>query len=330
MTVNRGLLIGGLLLAIIGAASVFVVNLIYAPPTDFIMAAREDISAGTRLSDLPDDAFVQVPVQFTNRTARLMLEGVAQPADLAAMKAAGAILIQDIYKYQPLTLGSVVSADNPAASRVTRLGLDDPDLVVITIPGNTQNIPEGIQPGDRIDLAVAVNDVNEVLVLEEEKEEQTLLTPGSALTGIPNEALAALLEEAGYVVESPEGQPVEGTEPTPTPEPTPEGPVLREPVTKILVRGALVVAVRQDTTVAGVSQQGEPTIIRGDITGLDVVIPREAFEFVTMAMNGGNLQIALLSPLVDESSEGPSLGASLQDLLDLFIRDREALTEPGQ
>jgi hypothetical protein len=331
MTVNRGLLILGIVLAIVGAASVFVVNLIYAPPTDFIVAAREDIPAGTRLSDLADDAFVQVPVQFTNRTARMMLEGVAQPQDLAAMKAAGAILVQDIYKFQPLTLGSVVSADNPAAARVTRLGLDDPDLIVITIPGDTFNIPAGIQPGDHIDLAVAVKDVTEILQLEEEEQEgQIVLSPASNLAGIPNEALAAVLEEAGYVVSSPEGEPVAETTPTPTPEPTPEGPMLREPVTKILVRGAMVVAVRQDQTVAGIDQQGDPTIIMGDVTGLDVVIPREAFEFVTMAMNGGNLQIALLSPLVQESEEGPSLGASLQDLLDVFISDREALTEPAQ
>ena len=104
--------------------------------------------------------------------------------------------------------------------------------------------------------------------------------------------------------------------------------MLREPVTKLLVRGALVVSVRRETTVAGATQQGEPTIIQGDITGLDVVIPREAFEFVTMAMNGGNLQIALLSPLVAESAVGPTIGASLQDLLDLFISDRQVLAEP--
>jgi hypothetical protein len=328
MTVNRGLLILGVVIAIAGAAAVFVIDLMISPPTDFIMAARQDIPAGTRLSDLPEDAFIQVPVQFTNRTARLMLEGVAQPADLAAMRAAGAILVQDIYKYQPLTLGSVVSADNPAAARVTRLGLDNPDLVVITIPGNTQNIPAGVQPGDRIDLAVAVNDVNDILKLKEEEQAQTVVSPGSALTGIPNEALAAVLEEAGYTVTSPEGGAPAGIKATPTPEPTPEGPVLREPVTKLLVRGALVVNVRQETTVAGVSQQGQPTIIEGDVTGLDVVIPREAFEFVTMALNGGNLQIALLSPLVADTTEGPSLGASLQDLLDLFISDREALAGP--
>ena len=85
MTVNRTLLIIGIVLAIIGASLVFVLNLTFAPPTDFIIAARENISAGTKLSDLPEDAFVQVPVQFTNSSARLMLDGVAQPQDLQAM-----------------------------------------------------------------------------------------------------------------------------------------------------------------------------------------------------------------------------------------------------
>jgi len=328
MTVNRTLLIIGVIIAIIGAGLVFVGNLYLSPPTDFIVAARDNIPAGTRLSDLPEDAFVQIPVKFTNSSARMMLESVAQPQDLQAMRAAGAILIQDVYKYQPLTLGSVVSPDNPAAARVTRLGLDDPGLVVITIPGDDTNVPEGIQPGDRIDLAVAVTDVNDILVLKEEEEGTTLTAlPGSTLTGIPNEALAAVLAEAGYVVEPPEGAAPISAEETPTPEPTPEGPVLREPITKLLVQGAQVIAVRRDTSLASVSSDGTASIIEGDITGLDVVIPREAFEFVTMAMNGGNLQIALLSPLVAESSEAPTLGASLQDLLDLFIADRETLTE---
>ncbi|MBM3122210.1 MAG: hypothetical protein FJZ97_08500 [Chloroflexi bacterium] len=326
MTVNRTLLIIGLLVAIVLGLGVFLANYLLVPPTDFIMAAREDIPAGTRLSEVPDDAFIQIPVMFRNKSARLMLQGVAQPADLAAMRAANAVVIQDIYRFQPLTLGSVVSADNPAAAREVRLGLDDPDLVVITIPGTTQNIPEGIQPGDRIDLAVAVTDVADALALEEE-DEGLVAVPGSALTGIPNEALAALLEEAGYSVEAPSGAAVAEGEATPTPVPTPEAPVLREPLAKLLVRGALVVAVRQEETVAGVSQQGDATIIPGDVTGLDVVIPREAFEFVTMAMNGGNLQIALLSPLVAESTEGPTLGASLQDLLDLYLSDRETLGE---
>lgn len=329
MNVNRTLLIIGLVIALLGAGLVFVGNLYLSPPTDFIVAARENITAGTRLSELPEDAFVQIPVKFTNSSARLMLQGVAQPADLQAMRAAGGILIQDVYKFQPLTLGSVVSPDNPAAARVTRLGLDDPDLVVITIPGDNTNIPEGVQPGDRIDLAVAVTDVSDILELAREEKNSSSLTalPGSTLAGIPNDALAALLSEAGYTVQAPGGEPVVTEEATPTPEPTPEGPILREPVTKLLVQGAQVVAVRRDTSLASLNPEGTGSVVEGDILGLDVAIPRAAFEFVTMAMNGGNLQIALLSPLVAESSDTPTLGASLQDLLDLFLADREALLE---
>jgi hypothetical protein len=327
MTVNRTLLIIGVVIAILGAGLVFVGNLYLSPPTDFIIATRKNIQAGTRLSDVPEDTFISIPVKFTNTSARMMLEGVAQPADLQAMRASGAILIQDIYKFQPLTLGSVVSPDNPAAARVTRLGLDDPDLVVITIPGDNTNVPEGVQPGDRIDLAVAVTDVNEILELTKEEETATITSlPGSTLAGIPNDALAALLAEAGYSVEPPGEETLTTTvEPTPTPEPTPEGPVLREPVTKLLVQGAQVVGVRRDTSLASVSSDGTASLVEGDITGLDVVIPRQAFEFVTMAMKGGDLQIALLSPLVAERSDAPTLGASLQDLLDLFIAERESL-----
>jgi hypothetical protein len=329
MTVNRGLLVVGILLAIVGATAVFVLNLVFAPPTDYIIAARQDIPAGTRISDLAEDAFVTVPVQFTNRSARLMLEGVAQPDDLAAMRASGAVLIQDIFRYQPLTLGSVVSADNPAAGRVMRLGLDDPNMMVISIPTQNNNVPEGIRPGDRVDLAVAVIDVNDILSLGGEQASSITALPGTALRGVPNEALAAVLTEAGYSVIPPSGEAVVASEVTSTPEPTPEGPVLREPVTKLLVRGALVVNVRYERSLAGVSQQGQATMVQGDMTGIDVVIPREAFEFVTMALNGGNLQVGVLSPLVEGASEGPTLGASLQDLLDLFVADREELTAGG-
>ena len=39
MTVNRGLLVVGILLAIVGATAVFLMNLVFAPPTDYIIAA---------------------------------------------------------------------------------------------------------------------------------------------------------------------------------------------------------------------------------------------------------------------------------------------------
>jgi hypothetical protein len=66
-------------------------------------------------------------------------------------------------------------------------------------------------------------------------------------------------------------------------------------------------------------------MVLGDVTGLEVVIPREAFETVAMASSAGLLQVGLLSPLADGEFDGPTMGATLQDLLDLFYADRQAL-----
>jgi len=49
---------------------------------------------------------------------------------------------------------------------------------------------------------------------------------------------------------------------------------------------------------------------------------------ISMASSAGILQIGLLSPLAEGELDGPTMGASLQDLLDLFYADREALAPP--
>ncbi len=327
--INRGLLIIGIVLAVIGFGAAFVLNQIIVRPTDYIIAARMDISAGTYINELPEDAFIQVPVQFENSSARKMLEGVAQPQHLFAMRAANAVIIQDIYTYQPLVLGAVISADNPAASRITRLGLDNPDFMVITIPASG-NVPAGLIAGDRIDLAVTVSSVADPLELSEDEPVTALPFSQTSLGAIPPEALAEILEASGYSITAPdEENAMDSRTSTDEGEEThmnePKEPILREPVTKLLVSGSLVLNVQFARSVAGITAEGEAQLMRGDITGIDVIIPREAFEFVTMAINSGNLQIGLLSPLVDETSHEPTLGASLQDFLDLYLSDREEL-----
>jgi hypothetical protein len=298
--INRGLLIIGIVLALIGFGAAFVVNQIIVRPTDYIIAARMDIAAGTYINELPEDAFIQIPVQFENSSARKILEGVAQPQDLIAMHAVDAVIIQDIYMYQPLVLGAVISADNPAASRIARLGLDNPDLMVITIPASG-NVPSGLMSGDRIDLAVTVSSVADPLELTQDEQVTTLPFSQTSLG-----TASAEEDENAHINE-------------------PEAPILREPVTKLLVRGSLVINVQYARSVTGITAEGEAQLMRGEITGIDVIIPREAFEFVTMAINSGNLQIGLLSPLVADTSDEPTLGASLQDFLDLYLNDREEL-----
>jgi hypothetical protein len=321
--INRGLLVIGVILAVIGFGVAFIFNQIFIQPTDYFIAARMDIPAGTHINGLPEDAFAQIPVQFENPDARKVMEGVAQPADLIAMRAANAVVIQDIYTYQPLVLGAVVSADNPAASRIARLGLDNPDFMVITIPA-AGNVPSGLIAGDRVDLAVTVSSIADPLELSEDEPGATLSLPQTSLGAIPPEALAEILEASGYSITAPE-KGLDSDDEGEKPMVEPEKPMLREPVTKLLVSSSLVLNVQYDRSVAGITAEGEAHLTRGDITGIDVVIPRDSFEFVTMAINSGNLQIGLLSPLVDDANDEPTLGASLQDFLDLYLHDREEL-----
>jgi hypothetical protein len=328
--INRGLLIIGIVLALVGFGAAFVVNQIIVRPTDYIIAARIDIPAGTYINELPEDAFIQVPVQFDNASARKMLDGVAQPQDLAAMRTANAVIIQDIYTYQPLVLGAVISSNNPAAFRIARLGLDNPDLMVITIPASG-NVPSGLMSGDRIDLAVTVSSVADPLELSEDEPVTSLPFSQTSLGAIPPEALAEILEASGYSITAPEeGSEMDAATSADEDENSrmtkPEEPTLREPVTKLLIRGSLVLNVQYARSVTGITAEGDAQLMRGEITGIDVIIPRETFEFVTMAINSGDLQIGLLSPLVDDTSNEPTLGASLQDFLDLYLSDRTELT----
>jgi hypothetical protein len=322
------LLLIGIVLALIGFGASFIINSVVTPQADTMLAARVDIPMGTMLNELPEDAFVTVPVQFPNTSARQIMNAIMRPQDLQAMRQVNGVFINDVYKYEPVLLSSIVSAENPASVRIVQLALDDPNMIIITIPANN-NVPEGIRPGDRVDLAVAVNNVGKPVVIEEVQEQSSFYQTGSSLQGIPPEALVAVLEAAGYQISAPPGGPQgEATEIVIEPSATPL-PNLREPIAKVLVHGAQVVSVRRDSSLAGVSAQGGTTLSVGDIIGLDLVIPREAFEFVTMAANGGVLQIGLLSPVAVGDLDEPTFGASLQDLLDLFYADREMLATPA-
>ncbi len=318
MRVNRFMLIAGLVFALAGGGAIFVINSLMAPTPSLVVAARRDIPAGTRLTDIPEDQLVLVPLQL-KAAGRPLLQSLMSPQDLENLRASGGILIQDVLQYEPLLLRAVVAADNPAAARLARLGMDDPDrmLVVIAAQGTA---PESIAAGDRVDLAVAVQQVRNPIVLE--AEEQYPAPPSAAaflspVDASPEELLEALAAEAG----------IELTPARPTAEPTPTPlPEIREPLAKVLVHAAPVVRVIRERTVSSFTSTGEAQVEPGPVAALEVIIPRAAFEMVTMASSAGILQIGVLSPLAGEEASGPTLGASLQDLLDLFYADRETLS----
>ena len=319
MRFNRFMLVVGLVFALIGGGAIFLMNSVLAPTPFLVVAAGEDIPAGTRLMDIPDDILVLVPVQLKT-SARPMFQSLMMPEDLESMRASGGVLIQDVLKFEPILLSSVVAADNPAAARLVRLGMDDPNLilVVITIQGTS---PESVSVGDRVDLAVAVDQVRDPVMVD--RDELMPAPPGaggfiSPVNISPEELLEELAEESGIDLVMSEETP------TATPTPTPLADI-REPLVKVLVHGAPVVRVIRERNLTSFTSTGDTTIELGDVIGLEIIIPRDAFEMITMASSAGVLRIGILSPLAEGEIDGPTMGASLQDLIDLFYADREAL-----
>ena len=318
MKINRFMLIVGIIFSLIGGGAIFVLNTALVPAPNLIVAAREDIPAGTRLIDITDEMLVHVQVQL-NSSAQPLLQSLLTPNNLQVMRASGGILIEDVLQYEPILLSSVVSEDNPAAARIARLGLEDPTLILVVI-STDGTVPDSVSAGDRVDLAVAVDQVGDPVDLH-----QTAPLPESPSSGellslpvSPEAMLEELAREAGIDL------PINEETPTAVPTATPL-PDIREPLAKVLVHGAPVVRVIREQHVSSFTSEGDTTMATGAIIALEVVIPRDAFEIITMASNAGILQIGLLSPLAEGDVEGPTMGASLQDLLDLYYADREAL-----
>ena len=88
------------------------------------------------------------------------------------------------------------------------------------------------------------------------------------------------------------------------------------PISKVLVNGAKVINVNrtEDSYAAGVDS-------------LDVLVPRDAIEWVAMAEEGGTLRVAILSANANPNGSGPTEGASMQDFIESFVSDRGDKTE---
>ena len=295
--VNKRLLIIGAIVALFFGGVIFVLSFMNAaaPPVE-ILAARQDIAEGTLVEDIPDDVFARIPLTGDD----ILLSSYLTEVVWQQIKLAGGIVISDIYQYEAIPLSAIASNANPKAMDIPRLGLTDPNLVVVSL--TNVSVPNGIKAGDYVDLIVAVESAQE-----------------QVFTLVQTQNIETLEEAAAELAEG------EVAAPTPTPTPVPTPVVEPEyPLAKVIVMSARVADVQRDRTV---SASGDRLVL-GEVTGIDVVIPRQAQEFVLMADTAGNLAASMLSPMVDaETDGGPTLGAHFEDLLDLFAADRNALEE---
>ena len=297
--VNRRLFIIGAAVALIFGGAIFVLSFMTGaePPVE-VLAARQDISQGTQIQNIPDDAFARIPLSGD----QLLLGSYLTETVWQQIQAAGGIVVRDIYQYEAVPLSALASNGNPKAVDIPRLGLTDPNLVVVSL--TNVSVPNGIKTGDYIDLIVAV---------ESPQQQVFSLVQTQNLETLEEAATGDLVEEGAA--------PSPAATPTPVPTPVLE---LEYPLAKVIVMSAKVADVQREQTV---SASGDRLVL-GEVTGIDVVIPRAAQEFVLMADTAGSLGASLLSPLVDAATDsGPTLGAHFEDLLDLFAADRNALTE---
>jgi len=297
--VNKRLLIIGAVVAIIFGGAIFALSFMTGaePPVE-ILAARQDIAEGTLVEDIPDETFARIPLTGDD----ILLSSYLTETVWQQIKLAGGIVISDIYQFEAIPLSAIASNANPKVVDIPRLGLTDPNLVVVSL--KNVSVPNGIKAGDYVDLIVAVESAQEQVFTLVQTQNIETLTEAAAETELAEGEVAAPTA-------------------TPTPEPT---PVLEPdyPLAKVIVMSARVADVQRDRTV---SASGDRLVL-GEVTGIDVVIPRQAQEFVLMADTAGDLAASMLSPMVDaETDGGPTLGALFEDLLDLFAADRNALTE---
>lgn len=309
--VNRRLLLFGALIAVVFGGAIFWLSFTTGaePPVE-LLAARQDIYAGTRIDDISEEAIARIPMSGDE----LLLGSYLTEPVWLLIQNAGGVVVKDIYQYEAIPLSSMASDANPRAVDIPRLGLTDPTLVVVSLAN--AGVPSGIKVGDYVDLVVAVENTDNqfISLVQPEVPEEFYAAAVGAIEGLgPTEVPAA---------ETPEQTATPTLTPTPTPTPTPVPP--KYPLAKVIVMYARVAAVNRETNIASSGDR----ITLGDITGVDVVIPREAQEFVLMSDTAGRLGLSLLSPMADEDAEqGPTLGAEFQDLLDLFYEDREELLD---
>ena len=298
--INKAVFVMGAVLALLAFGGIFFLGQVIAPAPVQVIAAREDLAAGTALADIPDSSLVQVPL----RGDAILLSSMVTQEEYARLREDGAVLVDDILAREPLRKAALVSAENDLAGRIPSRGLADPNWMIVRLAvGDSAPV---VREGDLIDLGLAVTDLG---------------TPPQ-ITGMlsaPPVNTSSLFLMPQRTREADEPTPTPSPSPTPTLTPT---PAFLAPVAKTIVHAAVVTNVVREAPI-GNSEPSMRTEERA-IVAIDVIIPREAFEMVTMAAAAGKLQVGLLSPLADRS-QGPTLGASLSDFIDWFYTDRERL-----
>ncbi len=272
------LLVLGFVLAIGAGFLFFHFARAYAPPHVKILVAGQDLYPGDVLGD----------------SSLLYDEVRASPVVIRQMVTAeefeewqDAVVASPIYAGEFIYKSRLVKEDNPLAARYYSLGLDDPTMIVKTIPVDPERCPDRIRPGDYVDIEVA------------------LFSGTYAPSGVSGEKgikMPQTVHASPYPV---------AREPLP-------------PLAKATLRNVEVVDVQREQYPA-YGKEEELTFVEGEVKAIVVKVPREYEEMLTWAVSNGEVYVSLLSPLAGKEAPEPSFGFSLSDFYARFLADRLGL-----
>jgi hypothetical protein len=299
---KRALSISGIVLVVIAFVGIFAFGMIVSPPPNYVMVAAETIPAGTALASVPDSAFRQVSISTDATVLSTMLTG----ADLRQAQSRGGILIKTLLTGEPVLWTSIIVAGNPASGDRSVLGLMDPNLVSFVVPVTL--VPQGLGAGDYVDLTLVISDVRN--------------NQGSSYTA---PSYGGNTYPPTYGV--PTGQAFTPTlTPTATMTPTPAFVI---PLGKTILYGVEVLHVHRSQSVQTSSSASSLSMGTGEVVAIEVAIPRQSQDLMAMAISAGTIYVSQTSLTAQQLSAGPSMGASVQDIIDLFYSDREKIATQG-
>jgi Flp pilus assembly protein CpaB len=268
-------------------------------PIAVVVAAR-DLAPGEQLS--VDDLAV-APMGLVDADAAVIATFVTEEE---VGNYLGAILVEPVYANQPVLKGALGDVQG-SISLASQLGAED--VVAMVVPVTAETAPDGIRPGDYVDLTFSVVDAASSPVIDPSiAEGQSPERQGQ----IPQDGAASFVRAS----------------PTPS---------LLAPLAKTIVTNALVLNVqRERQTQTSIDSTGSANqfVVEGPVVSLVIQIPRDAQEVVQFALAAGTVRVTLLSALVpangtEPGQRRPSFGMTWNDLVALLEAEREQRLAEG-
>lgn len=280
----------GILLAAVAFAGVLLLGRLSQPTFYEIAVVVKDVPAFTPLQE-------DMVAIDTWSVSPAVAARYVSAADWQAMRAEGAVAVENLRAGQPLMRAQV--ATGAAAEKASRLSvaLKDPDRVILAIPVSEGEIP-GIAPGDVVALFYAAGSLNA----------QSLIT--QVVTGE-----------------------ITGTAPTAVvtaTQPTTETVELKMPLAKWVASGVVYRVHRErreNPNYGAPGMENEPRYIEGAVQALEVVVRREEAEWIAFALAHGRVRVGLLPAVaradVESGTFPPSKGVTWTDFERRFFEERE-------